>query len=102
MKYIEKSYPEYFETIPFLFIRAIMIISLVISTSYCTNEKILRPNEIIFKLPFFIRTNFNFFYCKSFYYIYMVPSCKYRTNYFFIKSNNSYLFICYTLKRKIL
>ena len=61
MKYIEKSYPEYFETIPFLFIRAIMIISLALSTSYCTNEKILRPNEIKFKLPFFIRTNFNFF-----------------------------------------
>ena len=61
MKYIEKSYPEYFETIPFLFIRAIMIISLSLSTSYCTNERILRPNEIKFKLPFFIRTNFNFF-----------------------------------------
>ena len=61
MKYIEKSYPEYFETIPFLFIRAIMIISLALSTSYCTNEKILRPNEIKFKLTFFIRTNFNFF-----------------------------------------
>ena len=26
MKYIEKTYPEYFETIPFLFIRAIMIV----------------------------------------------------------------------------
>ena len=61
MKYIEKSYPEYFETVPFLFIRAIMIISLALSTSYCTNERILRPSEIKFKLPFFIRTNFNFF-----------------------------------------
>ena len=61
MKHIEKTYPEYFETIPFLFIRAIMIISLAFSTSYCTNERILRPNEIKFKLPFFIRTNFNFF-----------------------------------------
>ena len=61
MKHIEKTYPEYFETIPFLFIRAIMIISLASSTSYCTNERILRPNEIKFKLPFFIRTNFNFF-----------------------------------------
>ena len=61
MKYIEKSYPEYFETIPFLFIRAIMIITLASSTSYFTKERILRPNEIKFKLPFFIRTNFNFF-----------------------------------------
>ena len=61
MKHIEKTYPEYFETIPFLFIRAIMIISLAFSTSYCTNERILRPSEIKFKLPFFIRTNFNFF-----------------------------------------
>ena len=61
MKYIEKSYPEYFETIPFLFIRAIMIITLALSTSYLTKEKILRPNEIQFKLPFLIRTNFNFF-----------------------------------------
>ena len=61
MKYIEKTYPEYFETIPFLFIRAIMIISLATSTAYCTTERILRPNEIQFKLPFFIRTNFNFF-----------------------------------------
>ena len=61
MKYIEKTYPEYFETIPFLFFRAIMIISLAFSTAYCTNEKILKPSEIQFKLPFFIRTNFNFF-----------------------------------------
>ena len=29
MKFIEKTYAEYFETIPFLFIRAIMIIILV-------------------------------------------------------------------------
>ena len=34
MKYIEKSYPEYFETIPFLFIRASMIITLALTTSY--------------------------------------------------------------------
>ena len=61
MKHIEKAYSEYFETIPFLFLRAIMIISLAFSTSYCTNERILRPNEIKFKLPFLIRTNFNFF-----------------------------------------
>ena len=61
MKYIEKTYPEYFETIPFLFIRALMIISLATSTSYFTKERILRPSEIKFKLPFFIRTNFNFF-----------------------------------------
>ena len=61
MKHIEKTYPEYFETIPFLFIRAIMIITLALSTSFYTNERILRPNEIKFKLPFFIRTNFNFF-----------------------------------------
>ena len=61
MKHIEKTYPEYFETIPFLFIRATMIISLAFSTSYCTNERILRPSEIKFKLPFLIRTNFNFF-----------------------------------------
>lgn len=61
MKYIEKTYPDYFETVPFLFIRAIMIISLATSTAYCTNERILRPSEIKFKLPFFIRTNFNFF-----------------------------------------
>ena len=61
MKYIEKSYPEYFETIPFLFIRATMIIILALSTSFLTKEKILRPNEIKFKLPFLIRTNFNFF-----------------------------------------
>ena len=61
MKYIEKTYPEYFETIPFLFIRAIMIIFLALSTSYITGEKILKPSEIKFKLPFLIRTNFNFF-----------------------------------------
>ena len=46
MKHIEKAYSEYFETIPFLFLMAIMIISLAFSTSYCTNERILRPNEI--------------------------------------------------------
>ena len=61
MKYIEKTYPQYFETIPFLFIRATMIITLALSTSFITKEKILRPNEIQFKLPFLIRTNFNFF-----------------------------------------
>jgi len=61
MKYIEKTYPEYFETIPFLFIRAIMIVFLALSTSYLTGEKILKPSEIKFKLPFLIRTNFNFF-----------------------------------------
>ena len=42
MKYIEKSYPEYFETIPFLFIRAIMIIYLATSTSYFTKERIFK------------------------------------------------------------
>ena len=61
MKYIEKTYPEYFETIPFLFIRATMIVFLALSTSYLTGEKILKPSEIKFKLPFLIRTNFNFF-----------------------------------------
>ena len=61
MKYIEKTYPEYFETIPFLFIRATMIIILALSTSYINKEKILKPSEIKFKLPFLIRTNFNFF-----------------------------------------
>ena len=61
MKYIEKTYSEYFETIPFLFIRASMIITLALSTSYLTREKILKPNEIKFKIPFLIRTNFNFF-----------------------------------------
>ena len=61
MKYIEKTYPDYFETVPFLFIRAIMIISLPTSIAYCTNERILRPRETKFKLPFFIRTHFNFF-----------------------------------------
>jgi drug/metabolite transporter (DMT)-like permease len=38
-----------------------MVIALSLSTAYCTNEKILRPNEIEYKLPFLIRTNFNFF-----------------------------------------
>ena len=61
MKFIEKTYAEYFETIPFLFIRAIMIIILASTVSYLTGEKILKPNEIKFKLPFLIRTNFNFF-----------------------------------------
>jgi drug/metabolite transporter (DMT)-like permease len=61
MKYKEKTYPEYFETIPFLFIRATMIIILALSTSYINKEKILKPSEIKFKLPFLIRTNFNFF-----------------------------------------
>ena len=61
MKYIEKTYPNYFETIPFLFIRASMIITLALSTSFLTKERILRFNEIKFKLPFLIRTNFNFF-----------------------------------------
>lgn len=61
MKYIEKTYPLYFETIPFLFIRAIMIITLALSTSFITKQRILRLSEIQFKLPFLIRTNFNFF-----------------------------------------
>ena len=61
MKHIEKTYPEYFETVPFLFIRAVMIITLATLTSILTGERIMRPNEIKFKLPFFIRTNFNFF-----------------------------------------
>ena len=61
MKFIEKTYAEYFETIPFLFIRATMIIMLASTVSYLTGEKILKPNEIKFKIPFLIRTNFNFF-----------------------------------------
>ena len=38
-----------------------MIIILALSASYLTREKILKPNEIKYKLPFLIRTNLNFF-----------------------------------------
>ena len=61
MKFIERTYSSYFETIPFLLIRAIMIMSLSLSFSFIWKQPILKPNEIKFKLPFLIRTNFNFF-----------------------------------------
>lgn len=61
MKYIEKTYSKYFETIPFLLIRAIMIMSLSLSFSFIWKQPILKPREIKFKIPFLIRTNFNFF-----------------------------------------
>ena len=60
-KIIQRTYPNYFHTVPFLFIRGIMIMFLSFSAAYYQNEHILRPSEISHKIYFFIRTNLNFF-----------------------------------------
>lgn len=61
MKFIEKKYSLYFESVSFLAIRAIMIIFLAWLYSYLTNNKILKFSEIDCKIYFLLRTNLNYF-----------------------------------------
>ena len=60
-KYVQKLYPDYYRTVPFLFFRAFMILFISFLISYLKNEKILRFSEIKYKFSFFLRTNLNFF-----------------------------------------
>ncbi len=59
-KLVQKTYPNDFHSIQFLFLRSFCILLLSIITSYITKKKILKFSEIKIKLWFFIRTNFNF------------------------------------------
>lgn len=61
LKIVQRTYPTYFASVPFLFIRGFMIMFISFSMAYYNNEHILRPNEISHKFYFFIRTNLNFF-----------------------------------------
>ncbi len=60
-KYVQKLYPDYYRTVPFLFFRAFMILFISYLISYIKKEKILRISEIEYKFSFFLRTNLNFF-----------------------------------------
>ena len=59
-KLVQKTYPNDFRSIQFLFLRSFCILLLSIITSYITKRKILKLSEIKIKFWFFIRTNFNF------------------------------------------
>ena len=59
-KLVQKTYPNDFHSIQFLFLRSFCILLLSIITSYITKNKILKLSEIKIKFWFFIRTNFNF------------------------------------------
>ena len=61
LKWVQRRYSEYFRTIPFLFFRGIMILTIATCVSFYKNEHILRWHEIDLKFCFFIRTNLNFF-----------------------------------------
>lgn len=60
-KLIQRTYPDYFQTVPFLFIRGLMIMTISFSVAYITKHHVLRPHELTHKMYFFIRTNLNFF-----------------------------------------
>ena len=59
-KLVQKTYPNDFHSIQFLFLRSFCILLLSIITSYITKRQILKLSEIKIKFWFFIRTNFNF------------------------------------------
>ena len=59
-KLVQKTYPNDFRSIQFLFLRSFCILLLSIITSYITKKQILKLSEIKIKFWFFIRTNFNF------------------------------------------
>ena len=61
LKWVQRTFSEYFRTIPFLFFRGIMILIIATGVSFYNNEHILRWHEIDLKFCFFIRTNLNFF-----------------------------------------
>lgn len=60
-KVIQVLYPTIFDTNAFLFIRTIMVLSLTITFSCITKERILSYKEIEHKLAFFIRTSLQYF-----------------------------------------
>ena len=60
-KIIQKSYPEDFRTIQFLFLRSFTVFFFSIFHSYIRNEKIMHLRDIPEKKWFFLRTNANFF-----------------------------------------
>ena len=60
-KYIQKTFPNDFHTVPFLFLRSFMIVTLSLVHTYFAGVRILTPKEIPFKKWFFYRTNMNFF-----------------------------------------
>ena len=60
-KLIQKTYPNDFHTVPFLFLRSFMIVTLSLVHTYFTQVRIISPKEIPFKIWFFYRTNMNFF-----------------------------------------
>lgn len=61
LKIVQRTYPKYFRSVPFLFIRAFMILTIAYTWGYIKREHILYPKEINHKFFFFIRTNLNFF-----------------------------------------
>ena len=62
-KLIQKTYPNDFHTVPFLFLRSFMIVTLSLVHTYFTQVRIISPKEIPFKIWFFYRTNMNFSAC---------------------------------------
>jgi drug/metabolite transporter (DMT)-like permease len=60
-KIIQKTFPEDFRTVQFLFLRSFTLFFLAIFHSYIMKEKIMRLRDIPSKKWFFMRTNANFF-----------------------------------------
>ena len=60
-KIIQKTFPEDFRTVQFLFLRSFTLFFLAIFHSYIKKEKIMRLRDIPSKKWFFMRTNANFF-----------------------------------------
>ena len=60
-KIIQKSYPDEFKTVQFLFLRSFTIFFFAIFHSYIRQEKIMKLKDIPEKKWFFLRTNANFF-----------------------------------------
>ena len=60
-KIIQKSYPDDFKTVQFLFLRSFTIFFFAIFHSYIRKEKIMKLIDIPEKIWFFLRTNANFF-----------------------------------------
>lgn len=60
-KFTQRTYPDMYHTVPFLFYRAIFMIIIVLIYTKITKEHILWPSEIQQRMYFFLRTNLNFF-----------------------------------------
>lgn len=60
-KYIQKAYPNDFQTVPFLFIRSFCIVICGLIHTKISGIPLLKPSEITQKIWFFYRTNINFF-----------------------------------------